>query len=157
MKGKTREGLGVAGIVVVALLFVTLMWCFHPGVAQSQTWYPTNQITLAWDPVTTLDGGDPIPAGMTIQYRVYIAPVLDGGGIGTPEQKVVTNTTQQVPITFTVQGKYWVGVMSALMEGQVEVATSTINWSNDPANCQGNVAFGVIYLKIQGPKGLRIP
>ena len=46
--------------------------------SNATTWKVANQVTVAWDAVTTLTDGTPIPAGSTISIRFISAPILQG-------------------------------------------------------------------------------
>jgi hypothetical protein len=41
-------------IIIAVLIFA--------APAMAQTWHTANQVTLAWDAVTTLSSGDPVPS-----------------------------------------------------------------------------------------------
>jgi len=108
--------------------------------AFGETWYNANQATVAWSPVTTLADGQALPAGSTIQYRVYIQDSI----LAEP----VEVTSAAIPatsfvITFSNEGSYYVGARAERVAGGSVVSSSVIAWSSDPANCQGNEAFGV--------------
>lgn len=121
-------------------------------IAFAQVWYPANQKTIAWDPVTTLADGSPLPAGSSIQYRVFIKPQ---GATTQTEAGVTANTT--FTVTLTAEGKYFVGLQTERKDATgAVVATSPIGWSSDAAIVQGGATFGLTFY--QSPKqagGLR--
>lgn len=138
----------LAMVLMVGILFSTQ--AFAQG-----TWYPVNQATVAWDAVTALDNGSPIPAGSTIQYVVYIkAPGGAESQVGTP----TTATTMLV--TFANEGQYIIGVKAQRMAGTPPsvVGESIIAWSDVAANVPASGTWGVVYyIKPGTVKNLRKP
>ena len=53
--------------------------------------YYVDEATVTWDPVATLTNGDPIPAGWTVEYEVFL---------GDPEESL--GTTPAPPMTVDV-------------------------------------------------------
>jgi hypothetical protein len=142
--------------ILVWGLAMVLAVILSVAIAQAQTWYPVNQATVAWDAVTQLSDGTPIPAGSTIHYVVYSkAP---GGtvfsAIGTPV------TATQMLITFAVEGQYIIGVKAQRLAGTpaAMVSESDIAWSDVAANVPISGTWGVIYyIKPGAIKNLRKP
>ena len=141
-----------------------LFWCLMAALAvvlttalaQAQTWYPANQATVAWDAVTQLSDGTPIPAGSTIQYVVYTkAP---GGTVFSAMGTPVPAT--QMLITFAVEGQYIIGVKAQRLAGTpaAMVSESDIAWSDVAANVPASGIWGVIYyIKPGAVRNLRKP
>jgi hypothetical protein len=133
--------------LVVALLCVN---------AQAQTinvWYSVEKgqwKTVAWDAVTQLTDGDPLPdpADAVLSYNIYaknfntqtVIPIASG--ISGLEQEIV----------LPKRARYLAGVEANLLyAGETVPIKSAISWSQDAAVCQGGQTFG---MKFQtGPKG----
>lgn len=120
-----------------------------------QTWHTTNQVTLAWDAVTTLSTGDPIPAADTVKYQAYVkfqdasaTPVAVGSEV---------DATQQT-ISFSTEGRYYLCVDAVrYITGEAEGQRSGISCSHDGAVTASGAPFGVKYFhKPTGPNKLRI-
>ena len=114
-------------------------------------WVQTNQATAAWDAVTTLADGKPVPATDTVKYQVWTkresdAPVKVGGEI----------TATQLTITFSAEGRYTIGVQAIRTSPNfTEPQASAVSWSDDPLVVATN-PFGVVYIVPPAkPKGLR--
>lgn len=131
----------------LALAFAVLL-LLAPVVALAQTWYTANQATVAWDPVA------PIATGDTVKYQVYTkvgatgAPVKVGGEI----------TATQLAITFSVEGRYFIGVETVRYPtGEtVGIRSDRIAWSDIATDCSAAGPFGIVYYVSPGaPKGLR--
>lgn len=121
-----------------------------PSIVWGQMWIPANQKTIGWDAVTTLQDGSAIPSGNSISYKVYRRPEL-----GT-ETEVATTTNTNYTITFSVEGKYFIGVKSLRLDSSgAQLSESLVSWSNDPAVVAAGT-FGIIYyLGPFAPRGLR--
>jgi hypothetical protein len=135
-------------------LFIILAVLIFAAPAMAQTWHNANQGTFAWDAVTTLAGGATIPTGNVVKYQAWkrLSPALPTAG----EMVGTEITALQQTVSFSVEGGYFVGVQALRFVDNVKVSTSTISWSDVPANCQGGVAFGFQYwLALALPQGLR--
>lgn len=132
--------------IIFAILLIT-------SFANAQIWYDANQVTFAWDAVTTLSDGSPLPSGNTIKYQVYSKP--NSVATGTKVGSEITAT--QLLISFTTEGSYFLGVESLRYSGTTLLSKSpTAAWSDVAANCQGGVAFGVNFWKsLMLPTNLR--
>ena len=109
--------------------------------SNATTWKVANQVTVAWDAVTTLTDGTPIPAGSTIQYQVYIRTDPTGNPLASGNPITAT----QALVTFAAEGFYDIGIKAQrVVSGQV-ISESTVAWSNDPLVAQGGNDFGVQY------------
>lgn len=137
----------------VYLLTIVLFLCLTTiAFGQAIQWKSTNQATLAWDPVTTLTDGSPIPAGYTISYAVYYR--VDGTqGVNV---SVGNTTNTQYTVTFSVEGKFDVGIQANRFDsGGNIVSQSLISWSNDPAVTNNNPFGFIYYIAPANPKNLR--
>lgn len=126
-------------------IMVAVLVLLMTGIAFAQTWHTTNQATVEWDAVTTIDNGDPLPAGDTIEYVVYLAnAITDPNKTNPAEVATITGTSQL--ITLTAEGSYFVGVKAVrkIADG-TNVGESAVAWSDDPQYVQGGVTFGLRY------------
>ena len=153
--------------ILSALLAVTFFMCYVATPAMAITWVNANQATFAWDAVTVDGDGDPIPAGFTIKYlvRTVVAGAdkataviedFNGDEVGNDADAI---TTTQATVTFRAKGSYIVGVESLQFEestGDVVSRSVTLAWSDNPADCQGGVDFGIrFFADLPGMGGLR--
>jgi len=124
---------------VIAILLI------FTGIAFAQTWHTVNQATVEWDAVTALDNGDPLPAGDTIEYVVYLANAITDPNKDNPSE-IETITATQSTITLNVEGSYFVGVKAVrkIADG-TNVGESEVAWSDDPQFVQGGETFGLRY------------
>jgi hypothetical protein len=134
-------------------LIAVMVLIFAAGIAYAETpstWHPANQVTVAWDAVTSESGA--------VQYVVYRQQVTHTTGevIGEPVEIVTTANTQAV-ITFDMQGAFILGAKTQLVDDAGTVlAESTMAWSNDPAACANGETFGIRYFVVGIPGGLRL-
>ena len=132
-------------LILIGLFFVT-------GAAYGQTWHTANQATMAWDAVTQLSNGDPIPVGDIVKYKVWLKNAVAGGD----PTELGEIAELEYTITLNTEGKYFVGV-SALRysKDNVLLNESAISWS-DMAECTAAGPFGIQYfLPLKFPIGLR--
>jgi|ADurb_Leu_01_Slu_FD_contig_41_1951139_length_9706_multi_3_in_0_out_0_8 hypothetical protein len=139
--------LGMLGVGVAATV----------AFAAVTNWYPTNQATVAWNPVTALSDGSPLPAGSVIKYEVFTA---------SPDHQNVTSkgvvTVTSTVLSFQAEGRYIVGVRAireftdpADPQTVVTEYSETV-WSDDPAYVGAEGTFGISYIfKPANPTGLR--
>ena len=119
------------------------------GVANAQTWYTANQVTLAWDAVPKVATTD-----QANKYQVYSRNDLVS--LGTKIAGEITAT--QLLISFSIEGQYYLGVESIRYPAGATVGlpSSTKAWSNVAADTNGN-PFGVSFFNLPGkPGGLRL-
>ena len=130
---------------ILVILFVLVML-----VSQAQSkdvvWLPANQKVVSWDTVTKDSAGATLPVGAVVSYRVYTK--TEPAGVIT-EIGTVSPTTYT--ITFTQEGRYWVGVRAERIVGGVLVAQSPINWSSDTV--LNTDPFGISYYATPGSPG----
>lgn len=117
------------------------------GVAFAQTWHTANQATVEWDAVTVLGNGDPLPAGDTVEYVVYLANAITDPNKDNPSEVATIPDTSHL-ITLNVEGSYFVGVKAVrkIADGTV-VGESEVAWSDDPQYCQNGETFGLRYFQ----------
>ena len=119
------------------LLIIIVVLCMA-GVANAQTWYTANQVTLAWDAVPKV-----LTTDQANKYQVYSRNDLVS--LGTKIAGEITAT--QLLISFSVEGQYYLGVESIRYSAgsTVGVPSLTKAWSNNAADTN-NAPFGVSYL-----------
>ena len=138
---------------IIALLIVVIAAI---AFAADIIWRPTNQATIAWDPVTTFLDNTELPPGTTVQYKVYYR--LEGSLPGAPPTEAATTSATQATITFTDEGRYFIGIKAQrLFNGTlIPESDSTIAWSDTAAATQAATPFGVVYFKVlKATGGLR--
>lgn len=125
---------------------------------QTPTWYPVEKgqwKTMAWDAVTALADGDPIPdpADATLTYNVYVKNKVTNAII--PIASGVTGTSLEMILP--KRGDYFGGAEANLLyTGATTAMKSPISWSDTAASCQGGVTFGFRFqTKPGGPQKLR--
>ena len=138
-------------LLMVCVSLLCLAFTGNIGLAQTQIVTP-NQVTVAWDPVTTDVDGDPIdPAD--VSYQVYIVSVDVDKTVEANWQHVGDTVATSMLILFTVKGKYWVGVRSVHL-----VIPGEITWSEMDIPFTSPGPFLVHYAKGGAqPWNLRIP
>ena len=134
-------------LVIIGTLF------FLSGAAWGQTWHTANQATVAWDAVTTLSNGDPVPAGDIVKYKVWLKNAMTGG------EPVELGEVAELEYTVTLntEGKYFVGVSALRYTSEnILIGESIICWS-DTVACTAEGPFGIQYfLPLMGPINLRL-
>ena len=129
-----------------ALIFAFIF--LFAGVAYAQTWHTANQMTVAWDAVP------PVAAGDVIKYQVYTR--IGTSGTGSPVGGEITAT--QLVVTFSTEGRYFVGVKSIRYPSgeTVGIPSVTTSWSNDASVCAAAGPFGIVYYAApQAVQGLK--
>jgi len=130
-----RKQLSIA--VVILLLIV--------GVAFAQTWHTANQATVAWDAVTTLGDGSPLPAGDTMEYVVYLSNAITDPNKDNPTEVTTVTATSHL-ITLNVEGSFFVCVKAVRkLADTTVVGESEVAWSDDPQYVQAGETFGLRY------------
>ena len=135
-------------ILISAIVWLVAMPAF------GQTWHTANQKTIGWDAVTQDVDGDPIPSGHTVSYKVFLSNALvTDKSDATP---VATATTLDALVTLQAKGSFFIGVQAFLLpDGEsepVEGTESTIAWSDNPADCEGQVTFGLrMFAQLKSP------
>jgi hypothetical protein len=128
-------------IIVLAILLLAVP-------AFSQTWYPANQVTIAWDEVPKV-----LTTDQANKYQVYSRNDLVS--LGAKIGGEITAT--QLLISLTVEGRYYLGV-EAIRYPQGEttgIPSATKAWSNVAADTN-NSPFGILFFTAPAqPVGLR--
>lgn len=130
-------------------LFIILSILILTSVAQAQTWYTANQVTLAWNAVPKV-----LTTDQANKYQVYSRNDLVslGNKIGGEI------TANQLVVSFTTEGRYYLGVETIRypVGETVGIKSATKAWSNEAADTN-NSPFGVTFFAAPGgASGLRI-
>ena len=130
----------LVGIMVV--LAVSIVFAYAPVY--------TNQITIAWDAVTTLATGDPwVSIGDSIAYDVVIKKLPAG-----TEQMIGRTSNLQMTITIPAQGEWAVGLRAVRIFPDGTEVPSATTWSTESAGTPN--PFSVMYVIPLAPvKNLR--
>ena len=136
------------------MLFLIMFLILFASSVYAQTWWTANQVTVAWDAV------EPSQPTDTISYYVYLKFVQTNeqlGDIDTDNGKAFLEVADtQVTISFSVEGKYYVGVATKRLVEDGTVITTEINWSDINGESTPN-PFGVsFYVTPNIPKNLRV-
>lgn len=146
-------------LLLVLVFVLSLLSSTMTSAQQIVTWYPvekSNWGVVAWDAVTQLVDGDPLPAPAvaTVGYNVYAKNVVTSAIV-----PIATNIlTTERQIVLPSRGSYIVGIEAQLIYAgdTLPSLSSSISWSEVPAVCLNAATFG---FKFQtGPKstgGLR--
>ncbi len=135
-------------IRIFILLFCLLL---SPFLSHAFTWVAANQADVAWDAVTTLMDGEPVPATDTIKYKVYLKDESD------TISEIQETDQVQLTITFPIDGKFLVGVKAVRYRGTEWLGASAISWS-DAGGVTAPDPFGITsYRKPAKPQGMRMP
>jgi hypothetical protein len=126
-------------------LFIILVILLVSELANAQSWYTANQVTLAWDAVPKVLATD-----QPNKYQVYSRNDLVS--LGTKISGEITAT--QLLISFTTEGRYYLGVESIRYPAgeTIGVKSALKAWSNVPADTN-NSPFGVVYYVLPGIVG----
>lgn len=130
-------------------LVLCFVFAFFVFPAQAIIWSPANQITLGWDAVTTLADGSALPAGSSINYKVFTAKAADKSD--AVEVGIVAIT--RAVVTFQIEGRYYLGVQAQRVVGGEVVSVSIIAWSDDAKYTAAGQTFGVQYFLAPAPAG----
>jgi len=125
--------------------------------AYALDWQKTNQATVAWDAVTTLEDGTVIPAGDVIKYNVYLANFKTDPNKENPSLLTTTPIVDlQYVITLNTEGRYLVGVSAVRFDSEgTLLEESEVNWSDTNGEYTPN-PFGIVHHVPPGkPKNLR--
>ena len=125
-------------------LALVIMFTVSPVLALG--WHTANQVTVAWDAVGKIVDTD------VISYVLYFKIV----GTDTP---ILAGETADLEfaVTFTDEGRYYIGVATKRVVADGEIIESDINWSDVNGDSTPN-PFGVkFYAKPDQPKNLHRP
>lgn len=138
---------------LILVLFLVLL----AVPALGTDWKHTNTVNVGWDPVTTYEDGTPIPVDAVVNYALHTKLLKTGAINNLPG--LITGT--QGSITFTEEGRYYLGVHAIRLDqapgepAPTIVAESIIAWSDQAEYCKDGKTFGVMFFKIpKNPAGL---
>jgi len=121
------------------LIMSVLLFC-STASAIVDSWMPANQVTIAWDAVTTLGDGSAITSGGTVEYEVVRASA-DKSDI----QVLWSGPETQVQLTLVAYGRMIFGIKSLLIVDGQRVSESEYGWSDDPEVVGSAGTFGVLF------------
>lgn len=123
--------------------------------ANAVDWKTANQVTLAWNPATSMGGGAAIPEGDVVSYEVFTVPEIGDKALDrTPEGE--TLSTEMV-ISFIEEGRFYLGVRAVRSKNGQRLSQSEIIWTDDPSVMKDGKAQGVIFFRVPGePLALEI-
>jgi hypothetical protein len=126
-------------IILAILIFASPAFC--------QTWVTANQATLAWDAVAKIAPTD------TIKYQAYTKSPL---ATSTPQKVGGEVTATQQPITFSVEGRYFLCVETLRYpQGEtVPIKSARMACTDVATDTQAGVATGVVYFTAPGTPGV---
>jgi len=130
-------------IYVCLLSFMFVFILISP--LNATDWITANQVTLAWDPVTTLENGQPIPEGNIIKYEIFYVPE---NGNKTLDNRLLGETLDaEYVITFTEEGNFILGVRATRWINDQLRGKSEIIWTDDPAVMKDGTAQGIVFFR----------
>jgi len=140
--------------ITYAMLAFVMVILLSVAVSMAQVWHPLNQATVAWDAVTELSNGDPVPEIDTVFYRTYMK-----GADDNPPMTLVADNIAVAQYTFTIstEGRFLVAVQAVRwIGGDSELEyTSYLAWSDNPDACADGNTFGLdSYLGPMMPDGI---
>jgi hypothetical protein len=137
-------------IIIVTLIIVLAVAAGATASgAKEAVWVSANQKVIQWDAVTKDSSGISLPEGAVVTYRVFTK--TEPAGVIT-EVGTVSPTTYT--ITFTQEGRYWVGVKAERIVNEILVAQSPITWSSDTV--LNTDPFGITFYVVPGnPRNIR--
>ena len=139
----------------VQLAVAIVITAFAAIAFASLNWHTTNQATIAWDAITELSDGSPIPSIDKIEYVVHLANSVTDPNKTNPVE-VWRGDETQATITLNTEGQYYVGIQAVRKREDSIIATSTIGWSDNPQICLDGNTFGIqFFLPPKSPVNLR--
>jgi len=137
----------ITSLMVVLFLLV--------GNALAFNWVTANQVTMAWDAVTsvqTTNGTQPLPEGDYIEYELFLSTQTDHSDAWS----VGTTTDTQFTFTFEQEGEFYGGGKAIRYDSTgTKLSESIIAWS-DQEEYVATDTFGFKYYYIPLPlTGLR--
>ena len=136
-------------LITILAMAIMLM----ASTASAVIWKNASLVPIAWDAVTTLENGSPIPAESAVNYVVYIVP--ESGIADADNQKIEVGQTTDTTfnIVMTDEGNYYFGGKAERLVDGVKVNESTISWSFVAANTQGGEEMGIVFYLIPANMG----
>ena len=134
--------------IILAIVFMLMA-----STASAVIWKNASLVPIAWDAVTTLENGSPIPAESAVNYVIYIVP--ESGIADADNQKIEVGQTTDTTfnIVMTNEGNYYFGGKAERFVNDVKVSESAISWSFVAANNQGGEEMGIVFYLIPSSIG----
>jgi len=130
----------------VILLVMALMFLSVQLASAQVNWVTANQGTFYWDAVTGDTDGNPVPAGLHVEYRVFVIDSLTDVAAVFEETTALEST-----VTIPAPGRYWVGLKTLLKDdgsGEVVQESDNMSRSDVVADCAGGSTFGFQMLAV---------
>ena len=145
-----------ASILMAIISIMIVIFDFTANCHGSEiTWHKLNEATVAWDAVTEMTNGDPLPAEDIVKYRVYVAEP------GKKDEKVNMGETEllEFKVGAPREGQWFAGVQAVryrlIGDDLKELGVSLIAWS-DIDKDTNNSPFGIeFYFKPSEPQNMR--
>ena len=141
-------------MAIVSIMIVILGFMANCKASEIE-WHELNEATVAWDAVTKMTDGSPIPDGDVVRYKVFVAEP------DKKDEKHHMGETELLEFKVGVpgEGKWFIGVMAIryrLVKGDItNLGESVIAWS-DIDEFTNNNPFGIeFYFKPAAPLNLR--
>jgi len=129
----------------LATAFVLFVFIFWHNVIFGMDWITANQVTLAWEPVTTCLDGSPFPEGDKISYEVFI--ILEGDQKPSGMVLCIETTKTETTLSFDLEGRFFVGVRAVRLRAGQPVSRSIVSWSDNPDIMMDGLTQGVIFFR----------
>lgn len=127
--------------LIAAIVFIA------SGVVMALNWYSTNQITFAWQAVTTDTG--------SIEYEVFL---VNADVPAAKDNLAIMGRTAETEYLLTIEaeGKWTPGVRSVKVINGTDAAKSIISWADDESVCRDGKSFGIVYYQVSPVEELHI-
>ena len=122
----------IMGIIGLLMMFWGVAWA-------DDIWYPANMCVIGWYPITTLDNGNPLPAGDLIDYNIYLKVEHTGEAAF---QFQTSGVTCVLTIPYDTQCRVGIQAVRTPLNTTEEVL-GIISWSDNPDVCIDNNTFGL--------------
>ena len=113
--------------------------------ANAVDWLTANQVTLAWNPVISMEGGAAIPEGDVISYEVFSVPEIGDKALDLKLEGETLST--EMTISFIEEGRFYLGVRAVRQKYDKRVSQSQVIWTDDPGVMKDGEAQGVIFFR----------
>jgi len=133
-----------ANVCLCLFMFVLMFVNFSYAL----DWITANQVTLAWDPVATLENGQPIPEGNIIKYEIFYVP--ENGNKSTDYRLLGETLDAKYVITFDQEGAFILGVRATRWINEELRGKSEIIWTDNPAAMKDGITQGIIFFRMPG-------
>lgn len=144
-------------------ILIGMFLCASVAISQAapDSWHTANQVTVSWDPVTTLGNDTSLPEGSIIKYELFMANMITDPNKTNPASIGITDQTSYT-LTLNVEGRFLLGIKTLRYVLEADGVTETLvessdyGWTDDPEIVANGQTFGVRYFlppgKIKGFK-----